>query len=148
MPHVALAIPCLEGCPVNLIRAAYYSYAPTSWFQKLDRTLVHLRSRRLPAFPDRMKWTERCRWLLAGMDLHPAGIMNFNWPCMLHTARDIQAKKHLRCMLCTRFVPPFLRIFKNQSILNLTKVTEKIIKIFDITKVYFENIFNEESNNV
>jgi len=35
----------------------------------------------------------------------------------------------------------------SQSILSLTKIIEKIKKIYNIEYVYYESIINEESNN-
>jgi len=37
---------------------------------------------------------------------------------------------------------------ESQSILSLTKIIEKITKIYDIKYVYYQNIINEESNNI
>jgi hypothetical protein len=42
-------------------------------------------------------------------------------------------------------LPPFQII--SQSILTLTKIIEKIIKIYNIKYVYYKNIINEESND-
>jgi hypothetical protein len=38
-------------------------------------------------------------------------------------------------------------ILESQSILSLTKIIEKIIKIYNIKYAYYENIINKESNN-
>jgi hypothetical protein len=43
-----------------------------------------------------------------------------------------------------KVIPTFLQ---SQSISSLTKIIERITKIYDTKYVYYENIINEESND-